>query len=86
MAVNAREYIKNVGKSFGYVAADYFGDKNPAVKAIVQEAKETASEAKSALTDLRNRAKNNKNEKNFLSGYINDGKDFINNFFDDIVI
>ena len=83
MAVNAREYIKNVGKSFGYVATDYFGNKNPAIKAIVDEAKETASEAKSALSDLKNMAKNNKNEKSFI-GYINDGKDFINNFFDDI--
>ena len=35
MAVNARQYIKNVGKSFGYLAADYFGTNNPAVKSLI---------------------------------------------------
>ena len=84
MAVNAREYIKNVGKSFGYMATDYFGNSNPAVKALVKEAQETASEAKSALSELKEKAKNSKNEKSFIDGYINDGKDFINNFFSDI--
>ena len=84
MAVNAREYIKNVGKSFGYMATDYFGNSNPAVKALVKEAQETASEAKSALSELKEKAKNNKIENSFINGYINDGKDFINNFFSDI--
>ena len=84
MAVNARQYIKNVGKSFGYLAADYFGTNNPAVKSLIDSTKEATSELKSAIDDIKDKAKEGSNEKNLLAEPIQVGKDFIGNFISDI--
>ena len=84
MAVNARQYIKNVGKSFGYLAADYFGTNNPAVKSLIDSTKEATNELKSAIDDIKDKAKEGSNEKNLLAEPIQVGKDFIGNFISDI--
>ena len=84
MAVNARQYIKNVGKSFGYLAADYFGSNNPAVKSLIDSIKEATNELKSAIDDIKDKAKEGSNEKNLLAEPIQVGQDFIGNFISDI--
>ena len=84
MAVNARQYIKNVGKSFGYVTAEYFSNKNPAVKSLMDNVKSATNEIKSTVEDLKDKAKEGKNEKNLLAEPIQVGKDFVGNLFDDI--
>ena len=57
MAVNAMNYIKNVGKSFGYAAADYFNEKNPAVKAVFETSKEFSSELYEGVKDFKEKNK-----------------------------
>lgn len=53
MAVNAINYIKNVGRSFGYAAVESFKDSNPVVTALIKSNKEYSSQIYESIRDLK---------------------------------
>ena len=67
MAVNAIQYIKNVGRSFGYSAIDVFEGYNPQVKALASGAKEFSSDLYQTVKDFKSVMVDKESEKGLLS-------------------
>ena len=84
MAVNALQYIKNVGKSFGYAAIDAFGEYNPQIKSLASGAKEFSSDLYQTIDDFKATMTDTDSEK----GLIGQGKDIVkdlrNNLMEDL--
>ena len=51
--VNPIQYVKNVGRSFGYMAVEKFEEKNPALKALKEENKELVKDVYKAVKDWK---------------------------------
>ena len=84
MAVNALQYIKNVGKSFGYSAIDAFKEYNPQVVTLASGAKEFGSELYHSIKDFKASMIDTGEEKGLMSK----GKDIVSeyrtNLFEDL--
>ena len=83
MAVNAISYIKNVGKSLGYASADYFSQKNPAAKALLDETKDLTAELFDKVRDYKSTAEDIKENK-MISENLELVQDLFKNTFSDI--
>ena len=65
--MNAIQYMKNVGKSFGYATIDVLGNNNPVVKESISAAKELSTDLYQSIKDFRDSFKNmDKSEKSFI--------------------
>ena len=54
--MNAVQYIKNVGKSFGYIAVDTLKDYNPAITSTISQAKDLSSDLYHYVKDMKSSA------------------------------
>ena len=54
--MNAVQYIKNVGKSFGYIAVDTLKDYNPAITSTISQAKDLSSDLYQYVKDIKSSA------------------------------
>ena len=57
--MNAAQYIKNVGKSMGYIAIDTFKSMNPAVAEFYANAKEFSTDLYQTIDDFKGKAVGN---------------------------
>ena len=82
--MNVISYIKNVGKSFGYVAVDVFKEYNPAATALAKSAKELSSDLYQSIGDFKSNLSSKKSEQS-LTGQ---GRDILSdlktNIFEDL--
>lgn len=83
MAKNVSTYIKNVGKSFGYVVGDIMKEYNPVITSIASDTKDTVEDLYSSIKPFVS-SKPDLNEKT-LSGTIRSTvDDSIKNVFEDL--
>lgn len=54
--MNAVQYIKNVGKSFGYVAVDTLKEYNPAITSTISQAKDLSTDLYQFVKDIKSSA------------------------------
>ena len=54
--MNASQYLKNVGKSLGYIAVDSFKQMNPNIAAVYDNAKEFTSDLYQTIDDFKAKA------------------------------
>ena len=54
--MNATQYMKNVGKSLGYIAIDSFKQMNPAIAAVYDNAKEFTQDLYQTIDDFKGKA------------------------------
>lgn len=71
--MNALQYVKNVGKSFGYSAIDAFKEYNPQVTELAKGAKELSSDLYDKIQDFKANISNTEAENNLIGK----GKDAI---------
>lgn len=83
MAQNVSTYIKNVGKSFGYVMGDIMKQYNPVISSIAEETKYTAENLYDSIKPFVS-SKPDINEKKFSGTIKNTIDDSIRNVFDDL--
>ena len=81
--MNAITYIKNVGKSFGYVVWDTAKDMNPAIKSAIDTNSEIAKEMYAAVKDFKGTTAKIKGSIT-SSGYWELGKEAVSNTFEDL--
>ena len=85
MATNAISYIKNVGKSLGYVTKEVLKDNNPTLVSLGKQAKDATSSIYNSIKDFSYKASQATDSEKSLFGV---GKDVVKslgkNLFDDL--
>ena len=78
-----RRYIKNVGKSFGYAAADILKEYNPIVSDVFSASKGAVTSTYNTIKDFAFSAKS-ESEKSLLGEIRDAGKGAFTNLLDDL--
>lgn len=66
--MNAISYIKNVGRSFGYMAVDVLKEYNPAITELASQTKELTTDIYDSIKDFKENSSNSKAESAFKTG------------------
>lgn len=82
--MNAISYIRNVGKSFGYIAVDVIKDYNPAATAFAQSAKDLGSELYQSVSDFKSNLTTKASEINLKDEAKSITHEIGTNLFDDL--
>ena len=82
--MNAISYIRNVGKSFGYIAVDVIKDYNPAVTAFAESARDLGSELYQTVSDFKTNMTSKVSEMNLRDEAKSVATEIRSNLFDDL--
>ena len=84
MAVNPVTYVKNVGKSFGYVALDVLGSTSPVMKDMIDSNKDTISSLYSEIKNFSSSPMEKIRNNQKIMSYSNDIKSGFQNLASDL--
>ena len=84
MAVSPLTYVKNVGKSFGYVAIETLGATSPALKDLISENKDTVNDLYHQIKDFTSSPMEKIRGNQKIMSYSNDIKTGMQNLVSDI--
>ena len=82
--MNPSTYVKNVGKSFGYIGYDIFQSFNPNLASMMTETKDLAKDIKESARTMYSSAGQKLNEMDLKNAAKNYGKDTWSNFKSDL--
>ena len=66
--MNASTYLKNVGKSMGYMAVDIYKDLNPVTSSFLSDAKDFGEDLYSSVQEFKGKAKDMNQDPNSVLG------------------
>lgn len=82
--MNAINYMKNVGKSFGYIVNDVVKEYNPAIYGLTKSAKDLTSDIYKSIDDFKTNISSQRSEQS-LNGQVKDTtKDLFKNIYEDV--
>lgn len=82
--MNAISYIRNVGRSFGYIAVDVVKDYNPAITSMARSAKDLSSDLYQTVSDFKSNISSKAIDMNLKDELKGLGGELRTNIFEDL--